>query len=59
MSQARVSVMPNERGQYRSWCDRCESEGYFPTLVMAIAATKEHLCDGEVPSCSWPGWAYE
>ena len=56
MSQAKISTTPDAHGRYRSWCTPCESEATFPTLVMAIAARKEHLCEGEVPSCSWSGW---
>lgn len=59
MSQARSSSTPNEEGLYRVWCDPCDASAEFPTLAMAIAARSEHLCVGEVPSCSWPGWADE
>jgi hypothetical protein len=56
MSQAKSSLRPDERGQYRVWCDPCDEEGTFPTLEMAIQARREHLCHNEVASCSWPGW---
>ena len=59
MSRARNATLPNERGYYRVWCDACDAEGEFPTVAMAIAARREHLCEGEVPSCSWPGWQHE
>lgn len=56
MSQARNSTQPNERGQYRVWCEPCDVSAEFPTIEMAIAARREHLCHGEVPSASWSGW---
>lgn len=57
MSQARNTTVPDEHGEYRTWCDPCDVSGTFPTLAMAIEARRMHLCHGEVPSCSWPGWA--
>jgi hypothetical protein len=57
MSQARNTTTPDERGEYRTWCDPCDSSATFPTLEMAIEARRFHLCEGEVPSRSWPGWS--
>jgi hypothetical protein len=37
-------------------CEACDAEETFPTIEMAIMAQRMHLCEGEVPSCSWPGW---
>lgn len=37
-------------------CYRCDSEGDFPDEVMAIQATREHLCYGKVASCSQMGY---
>lgn len=56
MSRAQSSMAPDKDGMYRSWCDPCDAEATFPTAEMAIAARKMHLCEGEVASCSWPGW---
>ena len=49
-------MVPDERGEFRVWCTPCDVSGTFPTIEMAIAARREHLCVGEVPSASWPGW---
>jgi hypothetical protein len=59
MSKAKFSMKPNENGQFRSWCYPCDVEGDFPTLEMAMQATKLHLCVGEVASCAWEGWTTE
>lgn len=56
MSQARNSIRPDENGFYRVWCTPCDSEATFPTLGMAIASRKMHLCEGEEVSASWEGW---
>jgi len=58
VSRAQHSITPNERGQYPVWCDPCDMSGEFPSIEMAIQARREHLCVGEVPSASWPGWAH-
>jgi hypothetical protein len=57
MSQARTTTFPNERGMFVTSCAPCEASAEFPTLVMAVEARRLHLCEDEVPSCSWPGWA--
>lgn len=57
MSRARNSTTPNERGKFLVWCEPCDVSGEFPTIEMAIAARRQHLCVGEVPSTSWPEWA--
>ncbi len=56
MGQARNTTAPDENGEYRTWCKPCDASATFPTLAMAIEARKFHLCEGEVPSCSWNGW---
>lgn len=57
MSQARMSMSPDENGMYRVWCDPCDSEATFQCIADAILARRLHLCEGEVPSAAWPGWA--
>lgn len=52
MSRAQNATVPNERRMFRVWCTPCDVEGEFPTIVMAVQARREHLCEGEVPSCS-------
>lgn len=59
MSQARNATVPDERGRYRVWCEPCDASDDFPTIEMAVMARKMHLCEGEVPSYSWPGWVTE
>lgn len=56
MSAARMSITPDDQGRYRVWCEPCDAEDTFPDIVMAVAARRHHLCDGEVPSAAWPGW---
>lgn len=57
MSQAKNTTVPDERGEYRVWCEPCDESGTFPTLEDAVLARRLHLCHGEVPSRAWPGWA--
>jgi hypothetical protein len=57
VSQARNTTVPDERGMYRTWCDPCGSSAEYPELFDAVLARQLHLCHGETPSCSWPGWA--
>jgi hypothetical protein len=52
VSQARTVPWKNERGMYLTYCRPCDAEAEFPDIAMAIAARKEHLCDGEVASCA-------
>jgi len=59
MSQAKHSMVPDEKGYYKVWCEPCDAEATFPTLEMAIVSRRMHLCLNEVPSASWPGWELE
>lgn len=59
MSKAKNATIPDADGKYRVWCDPCDAEDRFPDIAMAIQARKLHLCEDEVPSAAWPGWALD